>query len=102
MSDSLVAFWRRAGVALMLFGLAFLGACGGGSTNFSNAPSGLEQANATDVKVVLNAVPAGGGGGGGANTVRLYYNRPDANYAGWTLYTYAGADLGGWPGKAPA
>jgi len=101
MNDSLVAFWRRVCAALMLFGLAFLGACGGGTTNISNAPSGLEAANATDVKIVLNAVPAGGGGGGGANTVRLYYNRPDANYAGWTLYTYAGADLGGWPGKGP-
>ena len=86
----------------MLFGPALLAACGGGSTNFSNAPSGLEAGNATDLKAVLAAVPAGGGGGGGgSNTVRLYYNRPDGNYAGWTLYTYGGADLGGWPGKGP-
>ena len=33
--------------------------------------------------------------------MRLRYNRPDGNYAGWTLYTYNGADLGGWPGKGP-
>ena len=101
MNDSPVAFWRRVCAALMLFGLFLLGACGGGTTSSSDRPVGVEQANATDVKIVLNAVPSGGGGGGGANTVRLYYNRPDAIYAGWTLYTYAGADLGGWPGKAP-
>jgi pullulanase/glycogen debranching enzyme len=95
-------FWRRAfTAATMLFGLLLLSACGGGTTNISNAPTGLEAGDATDIKMVLAAVPAGGGGGGNANTVRLYYNRPDANYAGWTLYTYGGADLGGWPGKGP-
>ncbi len=101
MRESLVSTWRWAIAALSLSALAFLAACGGGNTNFSNTPTGLEAGNATDLKAVVAAVPAGGGGGGGGSTVRLRYNRADGNYAGWTLYTYGGADLGGWPGKGP-
>ncbi len=103
MPESNARAWRRIAALLALFALSLLAACGGGnSTNISNAPTGLEAGNATDLKTVLAAVPAaGGGGGGGSNTVRLRYNRPDGNYAGWTLYTYGGADLGGWPGKGP-
>ena len=93
------AFWRQAfTAAAVLFGLMVLSACGGGSTNISNTPTGLEVGDATDIKAVLSAVPAGGGG---AVAVRPYYNRPEASYAGWTLYVYGGADFGGgWPGKA--
>jgi pullulanase len=93
------AFWKRAFAALTVWvGLLLLSSCGGG---VSGSPPTLGVGDATDIKAVLVAVPSGGGGGGGgANTVRLYYNRPDANYTGWTLYTYGGADLGGWPGKA--
>ena len=103
MRESLANFWCRLGTLLALLGATLLLGCGGSSSsNFSNAPTGLEAGNATDLKVVLAAVPAGGGAsGGGGNTVRLHYNRPDGNYAGWTLYTYGGADLGGWPGKGP-
>ena len=103
MRESLANFWCRLGTLLALLGATLLLGCGGGSSsNFSNAPTGLEAGNATDLKVVLAAVPTGGGAsGGGGNTVRLHYNRPDGNYAGWTLYTYGGADLGGWPGKGP-
>ena len=104
MRDTLGAYWRRAFAALALFtGLLLLSACGGGSTSNSSAPTGLEAGDASNIKLVLAAVPAaaGGGGGGGANTVRLHYNRADGVYAGWTLYVYGGADFGGWPGKAP-
>ncbi len=86
---------------LALCALTLLAACGGGISN--SATSETSVGDATDLKTVLAAVPAtgGGGGGGGANVVRLYYNRADAAYGGWTLYTYGGADLGGWPGKVP-
>jgi pullulanase len=86
---------------LALCALTLLAACGGGGIS-NSASSATSVGDATDLKTVLAAVPAaGGGGGGGANVVRLYYNRPDAAYGGWTLYTYGGADLGGWPGKVP-
>ena len=103
MRDTLSGYLRRAFAALALFtGLLVLAACGGGSISNSSAPTGLEVGDASNIKLVLSAVPAGGGGGGGgADTVRLHYNRADAAYAGWTLYVYGGADFGGWPGKSP-
>jgi pullulanase len=105
MRDSLGSFWRRAlGAAAMTLGLSLLSACGGGSTNTTQAPTGLEAGDASNVALVLNAVPvSGGGGGGGDNTVRLNYHRPDGDYAGWTVYVYnaPGEALGSWPGKPP-
>ena len=104
MFNPLVAACRHFVAGLLLFGLALLAACGGGSTHIGNAPSPLAVGDAADLKTVLAAVPAtGGGGGGGGNTVRLYYNRPDASYAGWTVYVFnaPGEALGGWPGRGP-
>jgi pullulanase/glycogen debranching enzyme len=101
----LAGSFRHLGAWLVLLCVAALAACGGGNTtNISNAPNPLAVGDSSDLKVVLSAVPAGGGGGGGGgSTVRLYYNRPDNNYAGWTVYVYNGPGevLGGWPGKGP-
>ncbi len=106
MRDSLGSFWKRGlAAAAMALGLSLLSACGGGSSNTTQAPTGLEAGDATDVRTVLNAVPVtDGGGGGGGNTVRLSYHRPDGDYAGWTVYVYnaPGEALGSWPGKPPA
>ena len=77
MPESFASTWRRLSALLALLALSLMAACGGGNTNISNAPTGLEAGNATDLKTVLAAVPAaggGGGGGGGSNTVRLRYN----------------------------
>jgi pullulanase len=108
MRDSLGSYWKRAlAVAATVLGLSVLTACGGGDTsNTSQQPTGLEAGDASDIKLVLNAVPSaggGGGGGGGGNTVRLNYHRPDGDYAGWTVYVYnaPGEALGSWPGKPP-
>jgi pullulanase len=105
MRDSLGSFWKRALAVLAMVGLSLLSACGGGNTNTSQQPTGLEAGDASDIKLVLNAVPVtGGGGGGGSNTVRLAYHRPDGDYAGWTVYVFnaPGEALGSWPGKPPA
>ncbi len=106
MRESLLVHWRRCVAACaMVLGMLLLASCGGGSGDA--APSGpprggLEVGDATDIKQVLSAVPvAGGGGAGGPQVVRLHYSRPDANYAGWTVYVYGGADFGSWPGKVP-
>ena len=102
MHPHLASLWRRVSAFLALAALALLAACGGGTSNSTNNPNAV--GDSSDLKVVLAAVPAaggGGGGGGGSNVVRLYYNRADNAYGGWTLYTYGGADLGGWPGKVP-
>lgn len=105
MHHPLLSPWRRFGAVVALAFAALLAACGGGNTNYSNAPSPLAAGDATDLKVVLNAVPSagGGGGGGGGSTVRVHYQRPDGDYSGWTMYVYnaPGEALGGWPGKAP-
>ncbi len=104
MRNPFLGFWRRCGAALALLALTLLAACGGGSSSYNSGGSALAVGDSTDLKVVLNAVPAaGGGGGGGSSTVRLYYNRADNDYAGWTVYVYnaPGEALGGWPGKGP-
>ena len=106
MRDFPAGFWRRAlGAVVMWSGLLLLFACGGGGSDSpaAPAPTGFEVGDAADIKTVLVAVPAAGGGGGGGSSskVRLYYNRADASYTGWTMYTYGGADLGNWPGKVP-
>ena len=104
MRNPLPGLWRRFGAALALLALTLLAACGGGGSGYNSGGSALAVGDSTDLKVVLNAVPAaGGGGGGGGSTVRIYYNRPDNNYAGWTVYVYnaPGEALGGWPGKGP-
>jgi pullulanase len=103
MRSSLLACWRRlaAGV-VMSFGVALLAACGGGSTQINPPDTSLDAGNAADIKAVIAAVPAGGGGGGGG-PVRVTYNRPAGDYAGWTMYVFnaPGEAFGGWPGRAP-
>jgi pullulanase len=105
MRDPLQRLWRHLGVWFACLLGTLLVACGGGNTNYSGGPGPLAVGDSADLKVVLNAVPAagGGGGGGGGSTVRLHYQRPDNDYAGWTLYVYnaPGEALGGWPGKGP-
>ena len=102
MRSSLIASLRRlaAGV-VMSFGVALLASCGGGGS-ISPPDTSLDAGNATDIKAVIAAVPAGGGGGGGG-PVRVTYNRPAGDYAGWTMYVFnaPGEALGGWPGKTP-
>ena len=53
MPESNACAWRRIAALLTLFALSLLAACGGGNTNISNAPTGLEAGNATDLKTVL-------------------------------------------------
>ncbi len=101
---SLLNLWRRAGALLAFIALTLLAACGGGTSNTSGGANPLAVGDSTDLKVVLSPVPSGGGGGGGgSSTVRIYYNRPDADYTGWTIYVYnaPGEAFGGWPGKGP-
>ncbi|MBI3154085.1 MAG: DUF3372 domain-containing protein [Burkholderiales bacterium] len=100
-----IALGRRLIALLTLLALALLAGCGGGnSTRINNDPDPLAVANTATLSTVLAAVPSdGGGGGGGGDAVRLHYHRPDASYAGWTMYVYnaPGEAFGGWPGKAP-
>jgi pullulanase len=105
MPSTLRAVWRSVTAMLAMAMLMLVAACGGGE-GANPEKARLEVADSNDLKVVLSAVPvvSGGGGGGGAgNTVRLFYNRADGNYTGWTVYVYnaPGDALGPWPGKAP-
>jgi pullulanase len=110
---------RSVGAVLALALAVLLSACGGGmspeaptvTTSDTNVralaakrPASADLCNATSHQTILAVVPAVGGGGPGANTVRIHYNRPDAIYAGWTVYVYnaPGEALGGWPGGAPS
>ena len=104
MNETVNRLWRRVLGALLALTTVVLAACGGGNTtNISNAPDPLAEANDSTISRVLSAVPASGGGGGGSKTVRLHYNRADGDYTGWTVYVYnaPGEANGGWPGKAP-
>ncbi|MBG6080235.1 alpha-1,6-glucosidase domain-containing protein [Rubrivivax gelatinosus] len=87
-------WWALVFTSVML---AFVPGCGGSGGGGGD----LSVGDSTDLKKVLAAVPAETGGE--PVTVRLHYSRPDANYAGWTLYVYnaPGEALGGWPGRAP-
>ena len=104
MRSSLLIFCKRlaAGIVVSL-GLGVLASCGGGGALSPAPDSSLDAGNAADIKAVIAAVPVSGGGGGGASTVRITYNRPAADYAGWTMYVFnsPGEAFGGWPGRAP-
>jgi pullulanase len=104
MNETMNKIWRRVLGALLALATVVLAACGGGNTtNISNAPDPLAEANDSTISRVLSAVPSSGGGGGANKTVRLHYNRADGDYTGWTVYVYnaPGEAIGGWPGKAP-
>jgi pullulanase/glycogen debranching enzyme len=107
MVGNLIASWgRRIGAAMALAGILALTACGGGSGDAqpSESPAGrggaagLEICDATDFQTVLHPVPATP-----PSKVRIHYNRPGGDYAGWTMYVYnaPGEAFGGWPGAAP-
>ncbi|MCK7500398.1 MAG: hypothetical protein MZW92_66525 [Comamonadaceae bacterium] len=73
------------------------------AANVSNAPTGLQVGDATDLKTVLAAVPLGGGGGGGAATpCGCTTTDPTATTPAGrcTPMNAPGEALGGWPGRA--
>jgi pullulanase len=65
------------------------------------AAPGSEICNAPP-STVLTPVPPGGGNGGAARNVRVHYNRPDGQYAGWGLHVWqiddAGQFIADYPG----
>lgn len=64
-----------------------------GSDDFCNAPA---------LSTVLSAVPPTPGGGTAPIDVKVHYNRPDGQYAGWGLHVWqindAGQFIGDYPG----
>lgn len=68
----------------------------------SAAAGGDDICNAPAASTVLIPIPPGGGGGTAPVNVKVHYNRPDGQYAGWGLHVWqindASQFIGDYPG----
>ena len=94
--------WRTARHVLggLVTGLA-LAACGGsgndGGGTSAATDSTLADGNSSVLRQVIKAVPTGGTSSGGeTTTLTVHYQRPAADYAGWTLHVWGAATPTDW------
>jgi pullulanase/glycogen debranching enzyme len=97
-----------------LLAIVFVAGCGAGNdgdpaaatmTLRDTAPapsSGDDICNAAALSTVVIAVPPSDGGNSPAGNVKIHYNRPDGQYAGWGLHVWqideAGQFIADYPG----